>query len=181
MCVFSSSVKSNSWGLYGLQPALLCPWDFPGKNTGVDCHFLLQGIFLTHKSNSHLLSLLHCRWILYLWAVIASCFKSYFSELRILPIRIVWTLPNMCVHACIHSVAQSWPALCNPIGLTPRVISPSILQVRILEWVSMPSSRVSSWPRDQSPVFASPALMGGFFVCLVGFLPLNHLGSPKYV
>ena len=21
---------------------LLCPWDFPGKNTGVGCHFLLQ-------------------------------------------------------------------------------------------------------------------------------------------
>ena len=28
---------------YGLQPArLLCQWDFTGKNTGVDCHFLLQ-------------------------------------------------------------------------------------------------------------------------------------------
>ena len=25
---------------------LLRPWDSPGKNTGVDCHFLLQGIFL---------------------------------------------------------------------------------------------------------------------------------------
>ena len=25
----------------------LCPWDFPGKNTGVGCLFLLQGIFLT--------------------------------------------------------------------------------------------------------------------------------------
>ena len=24
---------------------LLCPWDFPGKNTGVGCYFLLQGIF----------------------------------------------------------------------------------------------------------------------------------------
>ena len=28
---------------HGLQPArLLCPWDSPGKNTGVGCHFLLQ-------------------------------------------------------------------------------------------------------------------------------------------
>ena len=27
----------------GLEPTrLLCPWDFPGKNTGVDCHFLLH-------------------------------------------------------------------------------------------------------------------------------------------
>ena len=32
-------------------PTLLCPWDFPGKNTGVDCHFLLQGIFLTQGWN----------------------------------------------------------------------------------------------------------------------------------
>ena len=38
---------------------LLCPWDSPGKNTGVGCHFLLQGIFLTQGSNSHLLGLLH--------------------------------------------------------------------------------------------------------------------------
>ena len=33
---------------HGLWPTkLLCPWDFPYKNTGVGCHFLLQGIFLT--------------------------------------------------------------------------------------------------------------------------------------
>ena len=33
---------------HGLQPArLLCPWDFPGKNTGVGYHFLLQAIFPT--------------------------------------------------------------------------------------------------------------------------------------
>ena len=30
---------------------LLSPWDFPGKNAGVGCHFLLQGIFLTQGSN----------------------------------------------------------------------------------------------------------------------------------
>ena len=38
------------------------PWDFPGKNTGVGSHFLLQGIFLTQESNP---GLLHCRQILY--------------------------------------------------------------------------------------------------------------------
>ena len=31
-------------------PGSLRPWDFPGKNTGVGCHFLLQGIFLTQGS-----------------------------------------------------------------------------------------------------------------------------------
>ena len=40
---------------------LLCPCDFPGKNTGVGCHFLLQGIFPTQELN---LGLLHCRQIL---------------------------------------------------------------------------------------------------------------------
>ena len=41
---------------HDLQPArLLCPLHFPGKNTGVGCHFLLKGIFLTQKSNPHLL------------------------------------------------------------------------------------------------------------------------------
>ena len=46
-----------------LWPArLLCPWDSPGKNTAVDCHFLLQRTFLTQGSNP---GLLHCRQILY--------------------------------------------------------------------------------------------------------------------
>ena len=32
---------------------VLCPWDSPGKNTGVGCHLLLQGIFPTQGSNWH--------------------------------------------------------------------------------------------------------------------------------
>ena len=32
-------------------PRLFCPWDYPGKNTGVGCYFLLQGIFPTQESN----------------------------------------------------------------------------------------------------------------------------------
>ena len=31
---------------------MLRPWDFPGKSTGVSCHFLLQGIFLTQGSSN---------------------------------------------------------------------------------------------------------------------------------
>ena len=47
----------------GLQPArLLCPWDSPGKNTGVGSLSLLQWIFPTQGSN---LGLLHCRQVLY--------------------------------------------------------------------------------------------------------------------
>ena len=36
-------------------------WDSPGKNPGVGCHFLLQGIFLTQGSKLPLLCLLHMR------------------------------------------------------------------------------------------------------------------------
>ena len=53
---------SNSLRPHGLQPTrLLHPWDFPGKSTGVGCHFLLQGIFLIQRLN---LGLPHCRQIL---------------------------------------------------------------------------------------------------------------------
>ena len=49
--------------LHGQQPArLLCPWDSPGKSTGVGSHSLLQGIFPTQESK---LGLLYCRQILY--------------------------------------------------------------------------------------------------------------------
>ena len=42
------SVTSSAFQPHGLQPSrLLCPWDFPGKNTGVGYHLLLQGIFPT--------------------------------------------------------------------------------------------------------------------------------------
>ena len=61
------SVVSDSLRPYGLSPIrLLCPWDFPGKNTGVGCPFLLLGIFPTQGSS---LRLLHCRKILYCWAI----------------------------------------------------------------------------------------------------------------
>jgi len=38
---------------------LLCPWNSPGKNTGMGCHFLLQRIFPTQGSNLCLLHVLH--------------------------------------------------------------------------------------------------------------------------
>ena len=54
---------SNSLRPHGLYPTtLLCLCDFPGKSTGVGCHFLLQGIFPTQGSNP---GLPHCRQMLY--------------------------------------------------------------------------------------------------------------------
>ena len=61
-CDISCSFVSNFLRPHGLQPTrLLCPWDSPGKNTAVGCHFLFKGIFLTQGSNP---GLLHCRQML---------------------------------------------------------------------------------------------------------------------
>ena len=57
------AVLSNSLQPHGLQPTRLpCPWDFPGRNTGVGWHFSLQWIFLIQGLNPRLL---HYRQILY--------------------------------------------------------------------------------------------------------------------
>ena len=42
-----------------LAVMLLCPWNFPGKNTGVGCHFVPKGIFPTQGLNLRGLYLLH--------------------------------------------------------------------------------------------------------------------------
>ena len=58
-------------------------------------------------------------------------------------------------------VTQSCLTLCNTIDCSPPGFSVhGILQAGILEWVSMPSSRGSSQPRDQIQVFC---IAGGFF------------------
>ena len=66
-------------------------------------------------------------------------------------------------HVCILSssvVSDSvTPLDCSPPGSSVH----GILQARILEWVAVPSSRGSSWPRDPARVSMSPALAGGLF------------------
>ena len=66
VCTRAYPAVSDSFWPHELQPTrLFCPWNSPGKNTGVGCHSLLQGVFLTQGSN---LGLLHCRQTLYHWA-----------------------------------------------------------------------------------------------------------------
>ena len=57
-----SVVSDSLWPHGVLTTRFLCPWESPGKNTGVGCHFLLQWVFLTQELN---LCLLNCRLILY--------------------------------------------------------------------------------------------------------------------
>ena len=60
--ILNGSVLSDSLQSFGTLACQASLWDFPGKNTRVGFHFLLQGIFLTKGSNP---GLLQCRQIPY--------------------------------------------------------------------------------------------------------------------
>ena len=76
----------------------------------------------------------------------------------ILPsIRVYYQVTNLCplLMTVLCLVAQSCLILCDPMDCDqPGSSYMGILQTRILEWVSMPSSRRSSQPRGQTSVFS---------------------------
>ena len=91
-CLVAKSCPALFQPLDCIPPRLLCPWGFPGKNTGVGCHFLLQGLFSMRESLDlpnvgslqgsnpcHLLG----RWILQNWA-------TWEAHLRDIPSNQLW-------------------------------------------------------------------------------------------
>ena len=84
------------------------PWNSPGKNTGVGCHALLQGIFLAQGLN---LGLLHCRQILYhlshlkLWIVILYICKLYNIVPQLCLSFKKWEKKKN-IHSFIHSLIE---------------------------------------------------------------------------
>ena len=70
--------------------------------------------------------------------------------------RCVWLFKKVVVVKswCVYAKSlQSCPTLCHPmVCSSPGSTVYVILQARILEWFALPSSRGSSWPRDQTPV-----------------------------
>ena len=67
-CSVASAVSKSLWPR-GLYPArLMHPWDSPGKNPGVGCYALLQGIFPTQGL---ILCLLHCRQIFFFFKLLS--------------------------------------------------------------------------------------------------------------
>ena len=117
LCGSMDSVMSNSLRLHALQPTrLLFPWDYRDKNSGVNCHFLLQGVFLTQGLNP---GLLHCRQILYCMSHQGSP-SSHMGVLNIyFPINLVtqscltlwdpmdWNMPAFPVHYQLPELAQT--------------------------------------------------------------------------
>ena len=75
-------------------------------------------------------------------------------------------------------VTQLCPTLCDPLDCSPPASSAhGVFQAKILEWVSISSSRKSSWPRDWTHVSSVPSIAGGFFSHQVTFS--IHQGSHK--
>ena len=66
-------------------------------------------------------------------------------------------------------VTQSCPTLCDPMAYSlPGSSAHGILQARTLEWVAIPFSRESSWPRDQVQV---SCIAGSFFAVWASRVP----------
>ena len=138
---------SDSLQPHGGYPArLLCPLDFPGKNTGVDCLFLLQGVFLTQESNPHLLL---GRWILYCWApweALSDCILgfSFFPDSTFPPPLLVASYSGggqdrrtPYLFSCLNRLqgkrrGVSVPSMCKPSSMSPCHFNPNPL-VRRLE------------------------------------------------
>ena len=97
---WSRSVVSNSLRPHGL----LCPWGFPGKKTGVGCHFLLQEVFPTQGLNP---GLPHCRRTLYHLSHQGSP-----SLYCILSIR-HFELPLPQAHICLNHFSFSQSFFCS--------------------------------------------------------------------
>ena len=159
------SVVPDSLGLYELLPAkLLCSWDAPGKNTGVGCHALLQGIFLTQGLNLGLLGLWPCRQILYHWATRDQTWKlgvltaeSTGNSQRSVIMYILWRGTGTLSHCCI---IMSWLLLlCFSIPsfswLAAIWIRPLVLREVLGGWNLFPTNK--KWGTQKRFV---PGVMG---------------------
>ena len=163
ICACCHSVVSDFLRPRELQPArLLCPWNFPGKNTGVACHALLQRIIPTQGSNLCLLRLLHwqadslplshlgstftclCRLfhgILTKWSRVFWWHVCFYRK------AFCWTLSNRNWQTMIHG--PKWPSSCSV--KKKKVISTAVRLVclqTICNSFCYTTTELSSWNRD---------------------------------
>ena len=164
MCLCMPSCYSRFWLFatpWTVAARVLCAWDSPGKNTGVGCHFLLQGIFPTQGSNLSLLGLLHWKaGSLPLASSGKPIFKTYikvFSE-GFLIVSFPWEWRSLIIEFLVIYLSIRFPH---------RYLNFS-LQIYLSErmnWVpSFLPSRPFSFPPFLSLCFSvdSPSLSDGF-------------------
>ena len=161
---------------YWLGPTrLLCPWDFPGNSTGLDCHFLLQGIFPTQGSTP---GLLHCRQTLYRLSHQGSaCIHE-----------VGWNLWMQSLHVeGRQSKGKTWTSsYFGPWSNAPQIprdnwkthgrssrepLSFPPATFYSVRFHSHPSSHLPPQPNEagtQSLPLSTQALLGSFVVCILG-------------
>ena len=154
VCVCAQSCLTFLW-VYGRQPArLLCPWDFPGKDTGVCCHFLLQGIFPSQGSHP---GLLYCRRILY-------CLNHQGSpcvSLKRRSLNLNLSLSCVCFEC---SVAQLCQTLASPWAVACQaLLSMGFPRQEYCSGLPFPTPGDLPHLRIEPMSPASPALAGRFF------------------
>ena len=112
----SDSVRPRRWQLTRLHH----PWDSPGKNTGVGCHFLLQCMKVKSESEvtqscPTLLDPVDC-------SLPGSCVHGILQARVLEWVAIAYSnrissrKQRMCFQ---HDITQSYPILCNPVGCSP--------------------------------------------------------------
>ena len=134
---------------------LLCPWDSPGKNTGIGCYALLQGISI-QISNPHLLYLLHYRQILYCWATqkVHVCMNVYIYIYTIFYIHSSFDGHLGCIHvlATVNKAAVNMGYMTRSGLLDYRATLflvfwvTSILFSIVVIWTCIPTSHVGGFP-----------------------------------
>ena len=135
---------SDSVGPLRRQPTrLLCPWDSPGKNTGVGFHFLLQ-----------------CMHACQVASAVSDSVRPHRQQATRLPCP--WDSPGKSTgvgcHCLLQSmkvksaseVTQSCLTLSDPMDCSPPGSSaPGILQARVLEWGAIAfSSMFTTWEKS---------------------------------
>ena len=135
---------------------LLCPWDSPGSNTGVGCHFLLQGIFLTQESNP---GFLHCRQMIYQLSYEGSLEMkimvpiSSISSLSLLP-----GLGRSAAEGIRYPLQYSWSSLVAQLAKNPPLMWET--WVRSLAWEYPLEKGKATQP---TPVFWPGELLHGLY------------------
>ena len=112
------SLSPDSLQPHGLLPVrLFSPWNFPGKDTGVGCHFLLQRNFLTQGLNLSLLCLLHWQTdsltlvppvkpnYIYIYIYIFMCVCIY---IYIYIYMYIYICVCVCVCVCLFLLTTGW-------------------------------------------------------------------------
>ena len=130
------------------QPTrLLCPWDSPGKNTGVGCHFLLHCMKWKVKVKSlSRVRLLATPWTAAYQAPPSMEFsrQEYWSGMPLPSPKGTHTAAAAATAAA--KLLQSCPTLSNPMDCSlPGSSIHGIFQARTLEWVAISFSNAWKW------------------------------------